>query len=372
MPWPPHLYKKQGVLLGRKPEVLEKALAQARIPEERVGAPPILTLGHLAQHVDVPYRVLREIIERRSNPYRVFRVHKRSGGYRVICIPQPPLMRTMRWLDRHVLRCVQPSSYSFAYHQGRSMAACAQMHAGCRWLIKIDLRRFFESISERDVYKVYRRIGYQPLVAMELARLCTRVYGPASKRYKLSRWISSPAYDLYGDVRIGHLPQGAPTSPRLSNFAMIRRDHDIARVAQEFGLVYTRYSDDLHFSTSGNFSRSRAEQFVRAVYTLLASRGLNPNAAKTVIAPPGARRIVLGLTVDGGQPRLTKEFRRNLLRHLYFLKLNGPLKHSQSRGFASVIGLRHHLEGMAAYACNIAPEFGQRILEQLKEISWPL
>ena len=257
--------------------------------------------------------------------------------------------------------------------------AAVRPHCGSRWLLKIDVRRFFESISELSVYKAFRRLGYQPLVALELARLCTRV-SPPSRLHATAKWVRrAPTYVAiirkYAARRFGHLPQGAPTSPMLANLVMQDADIALTKVARAHGLTYTRYADDLTFSTQRkDFNRKEAADVVKHVYRILGRFGLEPNFAKTQIVPPRARKVVLGLLADLNEPRLTREFKRKMRQHLYYLESPnvGPLKHAERRGFSSIAGIRNHLFGLAAYASQVEPTYGASLERRLSAVPWPL
>jgi RNA-directed DNA polymerase len=170
--WPSHSFRREAE--GHLPEASIVAALNAAHNSQKHGLPAILTLNHLARHTRLEYRYLREIIERRRDPYRSFASRKRRGGYRSICVPEPKLMRLQRWLARHVLNKCPPHPLSFAYTPSRSMLDCAKVHVGARWLIKVDVRQFFESITEIQAYRVFSGIGYGKLVSHEMARLVTR------------------------------------------------------------------------------------------------------------------------------------------------------------------------------------------------------
>jgi RNA-directed DNA polymerase len=102
------------------------------------------------------------------------------------------------------------------------------------------------------------------------------------------------------------------------------------------------------------------------------THGLAPNTAKTVLAPPGARKVVLGLLVDGNHPRLTKAFRDKLRMHLHFITRPdiGPAGHAERRGFTSIEGLRQHLLGLVAFAGQIDPVYGAECRAKLRSAPW--
>ncbi|MGM9489786.1 reverse transcriptase family protein [Ideonella sp. YS5] len=385
--WRPQPYRAAGKLLGVPSEVLDAAV-DAGLAVQRVNSslPPIFTLRHLAHLTDADYGLLRSIVRRaEEDPYRVFLIRKRPARdgarrFRVICSPDPTLLRVQRWLARNVLAhsksLVHPSST--AYAPKCRLVDAASPHCGSRWLIKVDIRSFFESVSEVSAYRSFRALGYQPLVAFELGRLCTRM-GTLTKRRMRKQWwrhsyLSPYRISAYESRRLGHLPQGAPTSPMLANMAMVEADAQLERLAQANGLTYTRYADDLTFSTAERtFDRLHARSVISGIYQILGRHGFSPNSSKTAVVSPGGRKIVLGLLVDGPSPRLTRAFKASLRMHLHYLRAEGfgPTAHAARRGFSAVAGLRNHLVGLAAYAAQIEPEYGAKVLRELNAIAWP-
>lgn len=370
--WAPTLYREEAIRKGVPDTIVESAIRQAHKLQD-AGLPAVLTLGHLAFNTGVPYSFLRKVVTRRFNPYRTFTIRKRGGGERYINVPHKHLFRVQRWIDRHILSQIPCSPYSHAYYPGQSIAQCAQQHLGCAWLVKIDLRHFFESLSEIQVYRVLSGVGYGSLVSFEMARLCTKVIREDAKKYRKDNWISrhiSPIAD-YNDNRIGHLPQGAPTSPKLANLIARELDIDIKNAIEPLGMTFTRYADDIILSTYlKDFSRQKGLEAIRTIYALLPKHGLRPNPQKAKIVPPGARKIVLGLLVDCNRIRLSKSFRSTLECHLFFVAKD-PIGHAQRRGFDSVLGLRNYVNGLLAYATQIDPEYVKNQLSHTA-LKWPI
>jgi hypothetical protein len=174
---------------------------------------------------------------------------------------------------------------------------------------------------------------------------------------------------------MGHLPQGAPTSPMLANLAVRDFDRAVAGIAQKFGLAYTRYADDLTLSAAeDNFSRDQCCKVIDSVYTEMGRAGLSPNVTKTQVRPPGSRKIVLGLLVDGKKPRLTRDFKAKMRQHIHFLSRSdvGPSGHARARGFDSVGGLKNHVWGLVSFARQIEPDYGDSLAKSFSDVDRPL
>ncbi|MGM0588695.1 MAG: reverse transcriptase family protein [Bacteroidota bacterium] len=371
--WPPIPYQKKGLLKGIDEQVIDNSLRQAHSLQGK-NFPPLLTLGHLAFQTDVSYYFIRKVVARDINPYRTFSIKKRSGGRRYINVPEPKLMKVQKWIDQFILSKIEPSAYSYAFNEGKSIVECAEQHLQCRWLIKLDLRHFFESLSEIQAYHVFKNLGYDNLISFELARICTKVTRRSSKKYHNNYWLArndSPIPDYY-DPRIGHLPQGVPTSPKLSNIIVKELDNEIQSIANKHNLCFTRYADDITISTySNSFNRNIAVEIIRKIYALFPKYGLRPNPQKAKIIPPGARKLVLGLLVDSNKVRLSKSFRKALECHLYFCAKD-PIEHAKKRGFDSVLGLKNFITGKLAYTKQVDAHYHSKLLDEYGEIDWPI
>ncbi len=382
--WSSQSYKSQGLQQNRSAQLLDDAIEQSELViHAGQDCPSILSLNHLAKRTGVGYELLRGFIMRGRlegaeviKPYEKFSIAKRSGGRRYIHIPAPKLMHTQRWINHHILKKQSVHSASQAFQKGSSIQKCASRHCGAKWLIKIDISDFFGSISEIQVYRVFQSLNYQPLIAFELARLCTVTPGERSPRNRFSHWKvrkHNQEIPTYHSPLLGYLPQGAPTSPRLANLTMLGCDNALQIAAQNAGLSYTRYSDDLCFSVrKRDFGRRSAEQFVSGVYAILNKNGFRPHMRKTSIVPPGGKKVVLGLNVDGNSPKLSKEMKDRIRQHLYYLEKYGPIEHAFNRGFDSVWGLKAHLKGLIDFAKMIEVEFAGSSLKQFQAVEWPV
>jgi RNA-directed DNA polymerase len=304
--------------------------------------------------------------------YRQFLLKKRIPGrsrVRVISAPTPSLKAAQQWLVRRVLAYTEAHPASFAFHPDSSPVLAAEQHSNTKWLLKIDVEDFFHSVSEGSVAQVFTNLGFPKLLSFELARICTIPVFRVNAPNPALRWTQIPAYQSANE---GALPQGAPTSPMLANLAMRPVDERLAQLARDHHFRYSRYADDLAFSTDGERSVADMRRFKRKVERVLNEAGFRPNRRKTVIRGPGARRIVLGLLVDGERPRLQRAFKDMIRLHLHYLTSPdfGPAKHAQARK-TGISSLYHHVRGLISWAELVEKDFARDALTRFNSVDWP-
>lgn len=316
-----------------------------RVPER-----PLPSMDHLASAEGLDLSFLAAVAERRVDAYREFKIPKGSGrSTRTIAAPTPDLAKAQKWILNNMFSGAQASPNSFAYQRGVSVKDCATVHVGARWLVKLDLRDFFSSIDERRVAKIFRLTTTDEATSVTLAKLCTRVPLPAH---------------LPRRSVLGLLPQGAPTSGMLANLVAHNLDLSLSRLASAQQLRYTRYSDDITFSSKLKFSRGKGERVIRAAREHIAGNNFVMNEKKIRVCPPGSRLLVLGLLVDNEQVRLTTNFKKTLNWHVYGCKRFGITPYSRSQGFLKEDEYLLHVEGLFAHAMHVEPAWTQPLKQE--------
>jgi RNA-directed DNA polymerase len=371
----PQRYASGGRRQGVDPVTLEHALAAlARLRATDPRITPVLTLRHFSVLTGLPYTFLRRTVGRRARDgYRFVYLKKRIPGrssLRMISIPPPSLAEAQRWLVDNVLRYTSPHPASFAFHPESSPVQAAEQHPNTKWLLKVDIEDFFHSVSEGTVSAIFARLGFPRLLAFEFARLCTIALDRGPGKNPTPR---TEPIEFYESKFEGFLPQGAPTSPMLANLAMVTVDTKLSAHAHASGFRYSRYADDLAFSSDTNRSIAEMHALQREVCRVLNESGFRPNLRKTVIRGPGSRRIVLGMSVDGSAPRLSREYKDNIRLHLHYLTSDGhgPAKHALARK-TGISSMYHHVRGLIAWAAQVEPSFGGAALEKFRSADWPL
>lgn len=372
--WNPNLFLREGIDKGYSEKYLDSLLRIGRVVS-RKQLPVIYSLSHLASASRTLYSDLHAFVSRSDahsaeETYKSFTIKKRTGGVRWISIPCPPLMAVQSWIAQEILNGISTHPAAMAYVSGLSnpLKIHAEKHIGSRWILKVDIKNFFNNISEQQVYKVFKGFGYPKLLSFEMARLCTRVT-PNRRGNRWNKVIRKKYTSLYTNRIIGSLPQGAPTSPALSNLVFFKADEDLGVLAEENGAIYSRYADDLCFSFFES-NRNSVVSFKKSVLQVLWNYKFEENSDKTRIIPPGCRKIITGVVIDSGKTTIPKELRDRIRMHIYYAKKNGIPAHCKEKGFCSIVGFHNHLNGLINYVRLINPSQGIKFQTEFYQLPW--
>ncbi len=244
----------------------------------------------------------------RVSHYQRFRIPKKSGGERQISAPMPRLKRVQYWILDNILARVpiHPAAQGFA--PGRSILTNAAPHVGRGVVINLDLKDFFPTLTWKRVKGKFLGLGYPEAVATVLALICTE---PDQDEVELD------GVRLYAARGPRRLPQGAPTSPALTNLICWRLDRRLSGLAAKLGFTYTRYADDMTFSASGE-AAGKASLLLKFVGEIVAAEGFTVHPDKTRVMRAHSRQEVTGLVVNEriGVPRDTLRRFRALLHQI--------------------------------------------------------
>jgi RNA-directed DNA polymerase len=367
-----HLFGKAQEKLGTETAFELRKYAQRLM---NVRLPVIFSLGHLAEITQSDYQFLRDTVRRKREAanYKMFAVKKRSGGRRFIHAVSGQLISVQKFINTEILQTISPHPCSYAFHRSGGIRDCAATHCGAKWLFQYDLSDFFYDINEKDVFQVFERLGYRKLFSFELARICTTTRLPRHlNRYlRVRNGRSDEDLPYKQSDSIGVLPQGAPTSPMLSNLVAENVDTRLNDLAVKNGLVYTRYADDLTLSATNLPQKMSIGDIHRRIVGIIRTCGFRENEKKTRIAGPGSKKIVLGLLVDGERPRISKETYKRIDRHLYASERFGIAQTAGHEGFDSAYGFYNHLSGLVAFVNDVDEKRGEEFRKRMEKISIP-
>lgn len=216
--------------------------------------------------------------------YFSFKIPKKSGECRQICAPSGNLKWLQLCLNELFKALYSPSPYAMGFVEGKSIVDNARMHTNQNYVFNIDLKDFFPSIDQARIWKRLQLapFNFNPKIAGLIAGLCSI----KSLRYT----DDEPLRDCFV------LPQGAPTSPLLTNAICDTLDRRLHGLANRFGLHYSRYADDITFSSMHNVYQPDSD-FRQELERIISGQRFTINPQKTRLNHCSSRQEVTGLTV---------------------------------------------------------------------------
>ena len=330
---------------------------EARLTKQNL--PVLATPEALAQAMGVSVGQLRALCFTRTasttSHYVRFLLPKKTGGTRLISAPLPRLKAAQAWVLENVLKKVPVHEAAHGFREGRSIVTNARPHVGAGMVVNLDLKDFFPSVLYPRVKGVFVKLGYSEATATALALLCTE---PDVEELELDgqRWFVTQ-----GKRR---LPQGAPTSPALTNILCRRLDRRLSGAARKLGFVYTRYADDLTFSAHGAGPHDAGE-LLRFVRWVVKQEEFTPHPDKTRVLRQGRQQEVTGVVVND-KPGVDRKTLKRFRALLHQLEKTGP----EGKRWGTSGDVIASAMGYANYVAMVDPVKGKalqtkaRVLEQ--------
>ncbi len=262
-----------------------------------------VSLENLSEFLDVAPNQLGALIFRTDLFYQEITIAKRRGGIRRINIPNNILRTIQKNIYRDVLGKFQAHEAAQAYVKKRSIVTNAANHLDSRYMLKLDIENFFGNLSTNLVADKFIQISE----VFDRQRV-------ADVNVKFPRFTDAECRLLAKICTLdGGLPQGAITSPHLSNLIFYKTDEAINNHCNKLGIKYTRYSDDMIF-TSLTDQVFEVEDFVKHEIQKL---GLRLNYGKSIRLNDRQSKYVTGLSIHDKKIRLSKSRRREIRQEFY-------------------------------------------------------
>ena len=275
--------------------------------------------------------------------YKRFLIPKKAGGTRLISAPMPRLKNAQHWILENILGNIPLHEAAHGFRPDHSILTNAAPHQSSDTVINLDLRDFFPNVTLPRIFGLFHAMGYSQSVATILALICTEP--PVDDAI-----LDGETWHIATSVR--HLPQGAPTSPALTNILCRRLDARLTGIAKKHNFTYTRYADDLTFSSKAKDSRIPARKVLWHVHKVIAEEGfiIHPDKVRTM--GTGRRQEVTGLTVNE-KSAVPREDIRAFRSLLHRLEKQGPDTCSW-RGNSDRILAK--IDGFSSYLKMVDPE----------------
>ena len=281
-------------------------------------------LASIEQDLGFPAKTLYGLSNNLDKHYHNVFIPKSDGSKRKLSVPDLILKRVQRAIADNLLVQYPISKHATAYKTGGSVQRNAVAHVGKKKLLKLDIEGFFDNILYSQVKdKVFCENKYSEPIRILLTMLC---YHKES------------------------LPQGAPTSPAITNIIMYDFDERVGGFCDQRKIAYTRYCDDMTFS--GDFDVAEVISFVRDELKKL---GLFLKNRKTAVIVGNKRQTVTGIVVNE-KLNIAKEYKKKIRQEMYYLKKFGIDEHMHRSGEADKEAYINSLAGRISYVLQTTPD----------------
>ena len=292
-----------------------------------LGVPVINSFEHLCEQLSITEQLLYCLTYKKEYCYFQKVIPKKDKTERILNVPNLSLKVVQKWILKEILEKIFVSEQAMAFVPHKNgLRENAERHKKNIFLLEMDITNFFGTITEQQVYTLFCNIGYNTKVAGILANLCT--------------------YDNY-------LPQGAVTSPYIANLVCYHMDARINGYCSRKDIVYTRYTDDLTFSSDNRMLLNKIEKFIKYIVT---DEGFTINDKKTRYLSNDVKKTVTGITINDDSIHVDKKFKRDLRAQIYCsIKLKDYQNNSQ-------------ILGKIAYVNSIEKGFRDKIIRYITNL----
>lgn len=351
------LQQQQILYLG---ETVSKGLnAKETNPEilEKYNLPVFEDALALAKSMQIDLKALQYLAYNRKvskiNHYHTFELEKKSGGKRKISAPKAKLKEIQTWILENILHKIPYTIEAHGFIKERSIVTNAMPHVNKDIVVNIDLKDFFPTVTHKRVKGLFHKIGYSEEVATILSLLCT--YSEINETT-----LDGVTYYVQSGER--KLPQGSPASPAISNMIVYKMDQKIKGLAKKLNFSYTRYADDMSFSTTEENSQnvSRLLFFTKKI---IESEGFIIHPDKVHVMRKGMQQKVTGVVVNK-KLNVDRIQLRKFRAVLHNIEKNGW----KDQQWGKAIHLINAIEGYINYVNMVNPEKGKIFKQNLKNI----
>ncbi|MFA7589469.1 MAG: reverse transcriptase family protein, partial [Acholeplasmataceae bacterium] len=269
---------------------------------------------------------------------RYFHIKKKRGGYRTILSPDTNLRKIQNFIKIHILEKLSIHHAAHGFVPKKSITTHATSHINSKIILNVDLRDYFPSISANRLYYLFGKIcQYDNKITQDLVSIC-----------------------MYNNG----LPQGACTSPIISNIVSYKLDMVLEKYCKKREIRYTRYADDLTFS--GDINDIYQGFFTKVAY-LIKQEGFEINDKKTRIGNTKKGTIVTGLNVINNKIQVPRNYIKRIETELYYISKHGIYDHKKHLQINNRNYLEH-LKGKIMFVSHVENEIGNVLIEKYNQL----
>lgn len=247
----------------------------------------ISSFNDFCEVLSISSRLLYYLLNKKNKCYSKIEIPKKDGTHRVLHVPSFSMKVVQKWILHNILEKVEVSNQSMAFTRHRGIRKNAEFHKENVFLLKMDIKNFFGNITYRKVFDLFLGLGYSSSASGILTSICT---------YKFA------------------LPQGAVTSPYIANLVCSSMDTKIENYCNLRDISYTRYADDLCFSTN---DKALLLELKKVVKDIVYEEGFRIHTKKTKLLSNYMKKTITGITINDGLIKVNKEFKKCLRSQIF-------------------------------------------------------
>lgn len=295
-----------------------------------LGLPVIQGLDDFSVLIHISKYTIYQLSHNSDKYYKIYEVPKKSGGVRIICQPNKKLKGLQSWILVNILNKIQVSQSCKGFRKGSSTLDNALPHIGANTILNLDLTNFFPTVTAKQVYNIFKTIGYNNLISTVFTNICTFEQ---------------------------RLPQGSPCSPMLANLSTWTLDLRIQGYVGKRGISYTRYADDLSFS---GLNPTKVVKIIPMIKTIIEDENFKVNRKKTRIAGAARAKTITGLVINENSVGIGKKQYKYLRSKIHHLTL--PMEQKNMK-------LLYHVGGWLSYLNSVDKERLKKAKIYIRELT---
>lgn len=285
-----------------------------------------------------------------TSHYHRFYIAKKSGGQRLISAPMPMLKKAQYWILNNILEKIPLIDVVHGFVLKRSIVSNATPHIDKAVVINLDLKDFFPTVTYKRVKGLFTSLGYSEQIATILGLICTE-----SEVDLVS--IDNKKYYVAKGER--YLPQGSPASPYITNLICYSLDKRLIGIAKKWGYDYTRYADDMTFSSK---DEKHQGQLLWSVRQVIEDEGFTVHPDKLKVMRKGNCQEVTGIVVNE-KLNIDRKTLRKFRALLHQIETTGITNKHWGKG-----QIENSIAGYANFVSMVNPEKGQKLKEQVNKL----
>ncbi|WP_291728750.1 reverse transcriptase family protein [Bernardetia sp.] len=370
--------KKSIVYLGNEVSQGLNNIVSDKEKIESLNLPYFENLVDFSEKINKSISELRFLAFQRSvskvSQYHSYFVSKKSGGKRLISAPKPKLKSAQNWIKTNILDKVEISQNVHGFVKERSILTNAKPHQNKNIVISLDLKDFFPSISYKRVKGLFQKFGYSEQLSTIFALLTT--FNETDKLNVDGEVYYAQKVDKKTGKTHRFLPQGSPASPAITTLIAYKMDKRLEGLAKKMGFTYTRYADDLTFSSNLDLNKETDKIIGSLLYfvkKVVESEGFEIHTDKTHIMRKGRQQKVTGIVVNQNSEQKLGIDRKTVRKFRAFLHQTSKTgwktdENHKDKKWGTAQDPKQAALGFASFIKMVDEEKGNKFIEQVKSI----